>query len=44
MYLYLSRGLPLTALLFCFYLVLIPVGVLSWRKDYARTRDALAAA
>ncbi|WP_405233800.1 nicotinamide riboside transporter PnuC [Lentisalinibacter salinarum] len=43
-YLYLSRGLPLTALLFCFYLVLIPVGFLSWRKDYARTRDALAAA
>ncbi len=43
-YLYLSRGLPLTALLFCFYLVLIPVGFLSWRKDYARTRDAPAPA
>jgi len=43
-YLYLSRGLPLTALLFCFYLVLIPIGFLAWRKDYARTRHSLAAA
>jgi len=43
-YLYLSRGLPLTALLFCFYLVLIPIGFLAWRKDYARARDSLAAA
>lgn len=43
-YLYFSRGLPLTALLFCFYLVLIPIGFLAWRKDYARTRASLAAA
>lgn len=43
-YLYFSRGLPLTALLFCFYLVLIPIGFLAWRKDYARHGRSLAAA
>lgn len=43
-YLYFSRGLPLTALLFCFYLVLIPIGFLAWSKDYARRRQPLAAA
>lgn len=43
-YLYFSRGLPLTALLFCFYLVLIPIGFLAWRKDYAGSRERLAAA
>lgn len=34
-YLYLNRGLPLTALLFVIYLTLIPVGFRSWRADYA---------
>ena len=40
-YLYLNRGLPLTALLFVFYLILIPIGYRSWRADYqhADTRD-----
>ncbi len=42
-YLYLSRGLPLTALLFCLYLVLIPIGYLSWRKDFAVQGDERAA-
>jgi nicotinamide mononucleotide transporter len=45
-WLYFSRGLPLTALLFCAYLVLIPIGFLAWRRDYARERghdDALPA-
>lgn len=37
-WLYLSRGLPLTALLFCFYLVLIPIGFVAWRRDYVRMR------
>lgn len=31
-FLYLDRGLPLTALLFVFYLALIPVGYLTWRN------------
>ena len=35
-YLYLSRGLPLTALLFCVYVVLVPFGFLAWRADYLR--------
>lgn len=33
-YLYLNRGLPLTALLFLIYLTLIPIGFRSWRADY----------
>lgn len=37
-WLYFSRGLPLTALLFCFYLILIPIGFLAWRRDHARER------
>lgn len=31
-FIYWSRGLELTALLFVFYLLLIPVGYLSWRR------------
>ena len=33
-YLYVSRELYLTALLFCVYLVLIVVGFIRWKKDY----------
>lgn len=33
--LYLSRGLPLTALLFVLYVGLIPFGYIAWRKDLA---------
>jgi nicotinamide mononucleotide transporter len=32
-YLYVSRGLMLTALLFCIYLVLIVIGYRSWRRS-----------
>lgn len=32
-YLYVSRGLLLTALLFCFYLVLIVIGYRAWRRS-----------
>lgn len=31
--LYVSRGLPLTALLFVLYVGLIPIGFLAWRRD-----------
>ncbi len=34
--LYLERGLPLTALLFVLYVVLIPIGFLAWRRDLPR--------
>jgi nicotinamide mononucleotide transporter len=34
-YLYASRGLFLTALLFCGYLVLIVVGYKAWKKSMA---------
>ena len=34
--LYLERGLPLTALLFVLYVVLIPIGFLAWRRDLQR--------
>ena len=33
-YLYLSRELYLTALLFCVYLALIVLGFIQWKKDY----------
>ena len=32
-YLYVSRGLPLTALLFAAYVVMIPIGFVSWRRS-----------
>lgn len=32
-WLYLERGLPLTALLFVLYVLLIPIGFLAWRRD-----------
>jgi len=35
-FLYISRGLPLTALLFLIYLILIPIGYRTWRADYRR--------
>ena len=35
-YLYLSRGLPLTALLFAAYVVMIPIGFVSWRRSLRR--------
>lgn len=38
-WLYVSRGLPLTAMLFCVYLVLIPIGFFAWRRDYRSHRD-----
>ena len=33
-FIYWSRGLELTALLFVFYVLLIPIGYLSWRRSY----------
>jgi len=43
-YLYVSRELYLTALLFAVYLVLVVVGYLAWRRDYRRGDFAAAAA
>lgn len=40
-YLYLSRGLHQTALLFVLYLVLIVIGYVSWRRDMNREAAAL---
>lgn len=37
-FIYWSRGLELTALLFVFYVLLIPVGYLSWRRSYRESR------
>ena len=37
-FLYWSRGLELTALLFVFYVLLIPVGYLSWRRSLREAR------
>lgn len=37
-YLYVSRELYLTALLFCIYLVLIVFGYISWLRDYRSAR------
>ncbi len=37
-FIYWSRGLELTALLFVFYVLLIPVGYLSWRRSYREAR------
>jgi nicotinamide mononucleotide transporter len=42
-YLYVSRELYLTALLFCVYLVLIVVGFIKWKKDYDAQDPAAAA-
>jgi nicotinamide mononucleotide transporter len=43
-FIYWSRGLELTAVLFVVYVVLIPVGLLSWTRDYRKqaAEDALA--
>ncbi len=43
-YLYLSRGLQLTALLFVVYIVLIGVGILSWRRAYRHQGQAAVGA
>jgi len=42
-YLYVSRELYLTALLFCVYLVLIVVGFIRWKKDYDGQDPAVVA-
>lgn len=41
-FLYAERGLPLTALLFILYVVLIPIGYFAWRRDLV-SRDPVAA-
>jgi nicotinamide mononucleotide transporter len=41
-YLYWSRNLPLTALLFVLYVVLIPVGLVAWRRAYAEQQRVAA--
>lgn len=43
-YLYVSRELYLTALLFAFYLVLIVFGYLAWRRDFLRQATVPVAA
>lgn len=42
-YLYWSRDLPLTALLFVLYVALIPAGLLAWRRAWVRQQRAAAA-
>jgi nicotinamide mononucleotide transporter len=42
-YLYWSRELPLTALLFVLYVALIPFGLAAWRRALAEQRRAAAA-
>lgn len=42
-YLYVTRELYLTALLFCVYLVLIVVGFIKWKKDYDSRNPVTAA-
>ncbi|HEX7062772.1 MAG TPA: nicotinamide riboside transporter PnuC [Woeseiaceae bacterium] len=42
-YLYWSRDLPLTALLFVLYVALIPVGLAAWRRAWAEQQGAAAA-
>jgi nicotinamide mononucleotide transporter len=41
-YLYWSRALPLTALLFVLYVALIPAGLVAWRRAYAEQQRATA--
>src|SRR5690606_13422605 len=43
-YLYWSRELQLTALLFVLYVALIPIGLVAWRRAYAEQQHATAAA
>jgi nicotinamide mononucleotide transporter len=43
-FIYWSRGLELTAILFLFYVVLIPVGLLSWTRSYRASLPAAEAA
>lgn len=43
-FIYWSRGLELTALLFVFYVVLIPVGLVSWMRSYRHESQVSAAA
>jgi nicotinamide mononucleotide transporter len=42
-FIYWSRGLELTALLFVVYVVLIPIGLLVWTRDYRQQSAPLAA-
>jgi len=41
-YLYISRGLYLTALLFCIYIILIIFGYARWLKEYRQARPETA--
>jgi len=41
-FIYWSRGLELTALLFVVYVVLIPIGLLNWTRDYRQQSAPLA--
>lgn len=43
-YLYWARDLQLTALLFVLYVLLIPIGLVAWRRAYAGQQHAPAAA
>ena len=43
-YLYWARDLQLTALLFVLYVLLIPIGLVAWRRAYAEQQHAPAAA
>jgi nicotinamide mononucleotide transporter len=42
-FIYWSRGLELTSLLFVVYVVLIPIGLFSWTRDYRQQSAPLAA-
>lgn len=39
-FIYWSRGLELTSLLFVFYVALIPIGIVSWTRSYRLDQDA----
>lgn len=41
-FIYWSRGLELTSLLFVIYVILIPIGLISWRRSYRLGRGAVA--
>jgi len=41
-YVFWNRGLELTAVLFLFYVVLIPIGLVSWTRSYRQSQSAVA--
>ncbi len=40
-FIYWARDLPLTSLLFVIYVVLVPIGLLSWTRSYREVKQAL---